>query len=239
MATFMAILAMMPQILAAVSGVVGLVGIVYGLYQKVRAGRFGEVAAEAKLTLEEAEKARDAMVVVINALPSDAPLTRKLKDGIKFVAGKWEVNDENLHLIVKALEEIAKKAGLGDKKGDQTAIEQLAIVAKGVEEARAARYPALPEVPRTGVVGKVLGGLMGGMGLMGPMGLMGLVLAGALWAGCVAPGPERYTREAIWPGDPVRGYPAEIVVQWPAGTRRGDVYTTEISSQTLSVAPMR
>lgn len=226
-------------VIALAGALLGLAGSVFGFWQRIRAGNFAGAAKEAEAGLEIAEKTRDAMVVVINALPSKAPLTVKLKKGIEFVAGKWRVNEEALHETVKALEKVAEDAGLGDKESDQANLEQLAIVAKAVEEARAARYPQLPEIPRTGVVGKVLGGLMGGMGPRGPMGLMGLMVAGLLWAGCVAPAPERVTREVIWPGDPVRGFPAEIVVEWPAGTHRGDVYTTEISSRTLSVAPMR
>jgi hypothetical protein len=225
-------------VIALAGALVGLAGSLFGLYQKVRAGKFGEVAAGAVETLEQTEKTRDAMVVVINALPSDAPLTKKLKTGIEFVAGEWKVNETDLAPAVKALQEVARLAGFGDKKSDQANLEQLAVVAKAVEAARAERYPALLEVPRPGGVAGVLGGLMGGMGLKGPMGLMGLVLVGLLWAGCAAT-PERYTRETVWPGDPVRGYPAEIVVRWPAGTHRGDVYTTEISSETLSVAPMK
>jgi hypothetical protein len=214
-------------VLALITGVLGLIGTAYGIYQKIRAGEFGEAAKEAKAGLDTAEKTRDAMVLVINALPSEAPLTRKLKDGIEYVAEKWKVNEGNLEQTVDALQEIAQRVGLGNKKSDQTNLEELAVVAKAVEEARATRYPKLPDIPSPVVAPPILGGLIS------------VMLAALLWTGCFAAAPERMTREVIWPGDPVRGYPAEIVVRWPAGTHRGDVYTTEMSSQTLSVAPLR
>lgn len=59
-----------------------------------------------------------------------------------------------------------------------------------------------------------------------------------LLAGCVL-APPRLTTETVWPANPDTGDPAELVIEWPAGVRKADLFSTEVSSRTMTVAPLR
>jgi hypothetical protein len=194
-----------------IGAVAGVCGAVYGLWKSAKARQWEKSS-------DDFEGLLSALVAAVEMLPRDER-TKQIKQAIDRIQRYSGQHSDEWVELVKQIELVVRKSGLNDRADDVAALSR---AADAVARSRADR--------KSGMV------LMGGFPAL-------LLVAGlcASISGCVAVGPERLTRETVWPAE-VGAYPAEIVVEWPEGVRKGDVRTWEIEdwgdTRTLSTAPM-
>lgn len=191
-----------------IGAVVGVGGAVWGLWRNARARKWEKTAGNFEGLLM-------AMATAVEMLPRDKR-TEEIKLAIDRMQRYSGAHSGEWVALVKQVEAMVRAAGLNDRSDDVAALSR---AADAVGRARAARKPSLV--------------LKGGLPAV-------LLVAGlcACFSGCVAVGPERLTRETVWPADAAGLYAPEIVVEWPEGVEVGDVRTVEIDSRVLSTAPV-
>jgi len=173
-------------------------------------------AKQYKVASEITSKTLTDLVLALELAPQTDGV-KKAKQAIKAVATYTGSESAQLESTVIQVVGALEKAGL-KTSGDNTSPLDIALAVRAVQEAREAREKA-----KRGIIPATVAGLLG------------LLLIVSL-VGCA---PVRYTTEVIIPGDAVRGRPGELTIIWPAGVRKADLYSTEISSRTLTVAPLR
>ena len=124
--------------LTAIKALVAIAGLVFGVYEMIKAKKFG---AALNLT----QKTLDGMVAAIETLPEDEK-TRAVKRRIKAVSLELGTNQEVLSDIVKEVSAIFKERGItgsGDVTGAAIAVSQI----------RSMRKDGKPNVPNGEKIG--------------------------------------------------------------------------------------
>jgi hypothetical protein len=175
-----------------------------------------------KTTTEKLAVTHNTLVDMITAIDL-VPQTDAVKKVKQTIAAVTDFTGNNQALLTDLVDEttaLLKQAGMATSH-DETSPLDIARAINAVVEARAVRAIAKdpPKLP-----------------LFATLILLAVLLCPGLFA--CAPVPQRLTTEIVIGANPASGAPAEVVIQWPAGVRKADLYSTEISSRTLTTAPL-
>lgn len=207
-ATVLKLFEVLPEIVGAL---VGVAGAIYGLWKSAR-------AREWEMSSDNFEGLLSSLVAAVEMLPRD-DRTKAIKQAIDRIQRYSGQYSESWVAMIKEIEVLVRSMGLNDQADDVAALSR---AADAVALARAARKGKTPSVALKG-------------GLPAVLLVVGLC---ACFSGCVVAGPDRLTRETVWPADGDGGYGPEIVVEWPEGVASADVRTVEIDSRVLTTAPV-
>jgi len=182
------------------------------IWKSLKAKQYKETAKLGVETLQD-------LITGIELMPQ-TDTVKRIKRVIQAVAMQSGTEEAMLERVVNQTVEALEKAGMLTPD-DQTRPVDIALAVRAVREAREAR-----EKLAANGVAKTLG-----------LWLLGISLA-VFCLGCTAES-QRLTTEIVFPGDALRGQPGELTILWPNGVRKAELYSTEIASRTLTVAPLR